>query len=136
MLPIFDRKRRRLQRIQDLLAKLSDDTVRAVLERHGPEETAVVFGLVKVDRAHALGAGLDATIVRKAAKLSRASAGPSAEATARLLLDLRQAAIYENSATALEAKEAPLAVRALDLAGKAIGTWRYGAVRAPSDSDQ
>jgi hypothetical protein len=133
MLPLFDRKRRRLQRIQELLGKLSDDTVRAVLERHGPEGIAVVFALVKVDRATKLGRGLDAPTVRKAMKLARASSGPSMEASARLLLDLRQAAIYDADQITALAKDAPLAVRAIDMAGRALGTWRYGAVKAPAD---
>ena len=127
MLSFFDRRKQRLEKLRVALKAADDGTLAAVLTDVGPDELAAVLGLLPVDRANRVCASIPADRLDAALALSVDGAPLGEKTVARLVtaLDPRPAAA---SATAEPPPEGPtpMCVKALDLAGKVLGTWTLG----------
>jgi hypothetical protein len=146
MISFFDRQKQRLERLSASIVAADDRTLAHALARATAAEVAAALRLLPLERANFLLEGVTQTVLAEALVLSEADGGPDPEAAERLALDLQRALpeapeIDPRAAatgTSLEMNEIttppsgapgptgdapPLSVRALDLAGRVLGTF-------------
>ena len=131
MLSFFDRRKQRLEKLGAALKAADDRTLAAALADVGPAELAAVLGLLPVDRANRACATIPAERLDAALALSLDGAPLSEKTTQRLVAALAPRSVGAAVATEAEAPRAaavaqdggtPMCVKALDLAGKVLGT--------------